>query len=66
MGTGRRGASIGWTVINREGQVSARALMPPEFEPLHIGDTFVVGRFQDDADVQYVRVYTLSREQKQK
>ena len=50
-----------WSVFRNDGQFLGTVDLPAEFEPLHIGDDFVVGRAQDSDDVEYVRVYTLHK-----
>ena len=50
-----------WSVFRNDGQLLGTVDFPAEFEPLHIGDDFVVGRAQDSDDVEYVRVYALHK-----
>jgi hypothetical protein len=51
----------GWTILRQDGAVIARATTPPGFEPYHIGEGFVLGRFTDELQVEHIRLYGLRR-----
>ncbi|HET7585913.1 MAG TPA: hypothetical protein VFK13_13435 [Gemmatimonadaceae bacterium] len=48
-----------WTVIDRTGRLLGAVAMPERFLPLDIAGGYVVGRWKDDLDVEYVVVYRL-------
>ncbi len=48
-----------WTVFARNGELLGTMEMPPSFQPYHVGSDFVLGRFQDESDVEHVRLYAL-------
>lgn len=50
-----------WGVFDRDGGLQAWIRMPERFRPTSIGSDWVVGIWQDDDDVEYVRVYALTR-----
>ncbi|HUF28216.1 MAG TPA: 6-bladed beta-propeller [Gemmatimonadaceae bacterium] len=50
-----------WTVFDLEGRMTGRVSMPPRFTAHQIGPDFVLGRGQDDLDVEYIVVYGLDR-----
>ncbi len=50
-----------WGVFDREGRLQAWLRMPERFRPTSIGSDWVVGIWQDDDDVEHVRVYELTR-----
>jgi hypothetical protein len=35
--------------------------MPDRFEPMQVGDNYVLGVWKDDLDVQHVRMYRLEK-----
>lgn len=56
------GASITrWTVFAPGGGVIGRVTTPPSVEILSIHATSLLGRYQDDNGVEYVRVYRIDR-----
>jgi hypothetical protein len=48
-----------WTVFDPSGAALGVVEMPPRFTPYQIGSDFVLGRWQDELDVEHVRVYGL-------
>lgn len=48
-----------WFVFDTGGQWLSTIVFPPRFDPLDIGADYVLGRWQDELDVEYVRVYGL-------
>lgn len=46
-----------WTVLDADGRLQGTVTMPDRFVPLEIGTDYVLGRWSDELDVQYVRVY---------
>lgn len=50
-----------WGVFDREGRLQAWLRMPERFRPTSIGSDWVVGIWQDEDDVEHVRVYGLTR-----
>ncbi len=55
-------AAESWRVFSPDGQFLDRVSMPPRFSPLQIGTDFVLGSWFDDLDVEYIRLYCLSRD----
>jgi hypothetical protein len=58
---GRSMPARNWVVFDRSGRAVAHALTPPELEPMHITDEFVVGRVRDTLDVEFIQVHRLRR-----
>ena len=50
-----------WTVFDVEGIRTARIVLPDRFSPFEIGTDYVLGVWWDDMDVEYVRMYSLSK-----
>lgn len=50
-----------WTVYDPTGAVAARILLPDRFRPFDIGPDWILGRYLDDLDVEYVRLYRIVR-----
>ena len=50
-----------WGVFDRDGRLQAWIRMPERFRPTSIGSDWVMGIWQDEADVEHVRVYGLTR-----
>jgi hypothetical protein len=50
-----------WGVFDREGRLQAWIRMPERFRPTSIGTDWVVGVWQDEDDVEHVRMYGLTR-----
>jgi hypothetical protein len=50
-----------WLVFDHDGELVARITLPHGFNPLDIGDDFVLGAFTDELGVETVRMYTLDR-----
>ncbi|MDX1394680.1 MAG: hypothetical protein R3195_09815 [Gemmatimonadota bacterium] len=57
--SGRFFAPTTWTVLDPAGQWLGSVGMPDGFTPYQIGDDFVLGRLEDELDVEYVVVYEL-------
>ena len=53
--------SLRWTVFDPSGRILSRLAMPPRMVVYEIGPDFVLGRVQDDLDVQQVVLFGLSR-----
>jgi hypothetical protein len=53
--------AISWTVYDLEGRSVARVTTPAHFEPHEIGADYVLGRFMDDVDINYIRLYGLEK-----
>jgi hypothetical protein len=52
-----------WWVLTNEGQMRGYVKVPPHMKVTQIGVDFVLGVWRDSMDVQYVRLYQLSRPQ---
>jgi hypothetical protein len=50
-----------WNVFSPEGALSGRLTLPETFSPREIGADYVLGVGWDELDVEYVRMYGLSR-----
>jgi hypothetical protein len=50
-----------WTVFGKDGTVVAMLHSPERFEPQHIGEDFVLGRWTDEQGEEHVRLYELSK-----
>jgi hypothetical protein len=48
-----------WTVFDPAGVLLGTLRFPERFEPLQIGDDFVLGKWQDELDVEHVQLYEL-------
>jgi hypothetical protein len=48
-----------WRVFSAGGDYRGEVRMPVGFEPVHIGPGFVLGRWVDDLEVEYIRLYDL-------
>lgn len=48
-----------WDVFDREGKLLGTVTLPARFRPTHVGDDFVLGVWEDDLEVQHVRMYRL-------
>ena len=48
-----------WTVLDADGALLGRVLLPPRFRPHHIGTDWILGVWRDTMDVEYVRMYEL-------
>jgi hypothetical protein len=58
----RPGEQVGlWTVFGADGTVVAMLRSPARFEPQHIGQDFVLGRWTDEHGEEHVRLYDLSK-----
>lgn len=54
-------ADATWSVFDSTGTLLGELNAPLGFEPYHIGDDFVLGKWSDELDIEYVRVYALKR-----
>ena len=52
---------LAWTVYDLAGRVVATVETPPRFEPHEIGSGFVLGRYRDELDLNYIRGYRLEK-----
>lgn len=50
-----------WTVLAPDGRYLGTVNMPRRFKVFQVGPDFVLGRWQDSLDVQYVRKYPLTK-----
>lgn len=50
-----------WTVFDPEGVMVDRIVLPTRFNPTHIGPDFVLGLGWDEMNVEYIRMYPLTR-----
>jgi hypothetical protein len=48
-----------WTVVSSDGAVLGPVLMPERFNPLHFGSDYVLGVWEDEWDVEFLRLYEL-------
>ena len=51
--------SYHWTVIDSTGSAIAVIQTPLRFDPHHLGRGFVLGRWRDENDVNYIRLYSV-------
>ena len=51
----------GWNIFDPEGALVGRATLPESFDPVEIGADYLLGIFRDEMNVEYVRMYDLSR-----
>ena len=56
------GEPNGWTVFDPDGGMLGPIELPAGFEPLRIGDDFVLGVVTDDLGVERVQLYSLEKE----
>lgn len=52
---------VAWTVRDMEGNALARVETPARFEPHEIAHAYVLGRYMDELDVNYIRRYRLDK-----
>jgi len=50
-----------WTVFDEAGSPQTRLSLPFDNRVMEVGEDFVLALFEDDLDVEYVRVYPLTR-----
>ena len=48
-------------VFGADGLFSATVMLPPRVDLLEAGDDYVLARWRDDLDVEYVRLYRLTK-----
>ena len=48
-----------WTVLDEEGAPAALVQLPPHFDLYEVGADFVLGRWRDANDVNFVHLYHL-------
>ena len=53
--------AITWDVYDLQGRARARIETPARFEPHEIGPDYMIGRFMDDLDINYIRLYALEK-----
>ncbi len=51
----------GWRIYDPEGVLVGRVTLPDRFNPVEIGDDYLLGVGWDDTNVEYVRMYGLIR-----
>jgi hypothetical protein len=54
-------APVEWSVYDLEGRTVAHVTTPARFQPHEIGEDYITGLYQDELDVDYVRLYRLIR-----
>jgi hypothetical protein len=59
----RRGEQPSWAVFDPEGQFLGNVDTPADGRVSHIGSDFVLGIWDDEMDVQQVRMYRLVKEE---
>jgi hypothetical protein len=50
-----------WTVFDQEGRMIGELTVPERFGILEAGEDYVLGRWRDELDVEYVQVYRLEK-----
>ncbi len=50
-----------WNIFNPGGVLVARLTLPERFNPTEIGPDYILGQGWDEMDVEYVRLYALTR-----
>ncbi len=50
-----------WSVFDTDGQLQASVALPVRSTLLDIGDDYILVRYSDEADVEFVRLYALTR-----
>lgn len=50
-----------WSIIDPEGALVARVTLPEHFNPMEIGADYILGVGRDEMDVEYIRMYPLTR-----
>jgi hypothetical protein len=50
-----------WTVFDREGRMIGELTVPERFGILEAGEDYVLGRWRDELDVEYVQLYRLEK-----
>lgn len=50
-----------WNIFDPEGVFVGRVTLPENFNPVQIGTDYVLGLGWDDLNIEYVRMYTLTR-----
>ena len=50
-----------YTVFDAEGRLVGRLPLPDRFRVIEIGSDYVLGTYVDELDVEYLRLYGLSR-----
>lgn len=53
--------AVTWSVYELDGTPTATLTLPARFEPHDIGHDYVLGRWFDDMDVNYIRMYALEK-----
>lgn len=48
-----------WTVFDRNGQLLGTLQLPSSFTPYHIGADFILGRWEDELDVEHVQLFRI-------
>ncbi len=54
-------SAIDWSVHDLRGREVAHVRTPARFQPHEIGQDYVLGRFQDEMDINFVRLYALEK-----
>jgi len=52
-------STISWQVYDLQGRQVAQLQTPPRFQPHEIGPDYVLGRYLDELDINFVRLYAL-------
>ena len=50
-----------WTVFGADGRFLGSVVMPPSIEVIDIGEEYVLAVWQDELDVEYIRLHEIER-----
>ena len=50
-----------WSIFDRQGALVGRVTLPERFNPMEIGADYILGVGQDEMDVEYIQMYSLTR-----
>lgn len=53
--------AVVWRVFDLDGHLAAQVETPPKFEPHEIGPDYILGRYLDSLDINYIRLYALEK-----
>ena len=56
-----RDSLVTWQVFELDGTPLASTILPARFEPHQVGPDFILGRWFDELDVNYIRLYGLQK-----
>ena len=52
---------VTWAVFDLGGRQVATVETPPRFEPHEVGHDYLIGRYRDELDINYIRAYRLEK-----